>query len=260
MRLQILETPRDVAVAAAKLFVAKSNAAVAHRGFFTVALSGGSTPKLLYQLLVDPNEPFREQISWPSIHFFWSDERHVPADHPDSNYRMANEAMLSHVSVSRDNVHRIKSENPDAQEAAEAYEETVLKFVPGSPPRLDLILLGLGTDGHTASIFPESEVLLETQGLMAAPWVEKLNAYRITMTLPLINNSASVVFLITGTEKAQIVKAILQGSKPYPARTVKPTNGHLLWLLDRDAASELNSPEEVTRELVKELSQKQSLN
>ena len=239
MKPQILETTRDLAVAAAELFVAKSNAAVADKGFFSVALSGGSTPKLLYELLVDPNEAFREKIPWPSIRFFWSDERHVPPDHPDSNYRMANEAMLSHVPVSPDNVHRVMTENPNAEEVAKAYEQTILKFVPGSPPRFDLILLGLGNDGHTASIFPGSEVLDGTKRLVAAPWVEKLKAFRITMTLPLINNAASVVFLITGTQKAQIVKAILQGSTAYPAQEVRPINGKLIWMLDREAASKL---------------------
>jgi 6-phosphogluconolactonase len=202
-------------------------------------LSGGSTPQLLYELLVDQNEPFREQISWPSIQFFWSDERHVPPDHPDSNYRMAHEAMLSHVPVSEDHVHRVMSDNPNADEAAKGYEQTILELVPGSPPRFDLILLGLGTDGHTASIFPGSEVLDEAKRLVAAPWVEKLNAYRFTMTLPLINNSASVLFLITGTQKAQIVKAIVQGSKGYPAQEVRPINGKLIWMLDREAASKL---------------------
>ena len=210
--------------------MARSSEAVAQRGLSTVALSGGSTPKLLYQLLADPNEPFREQVPWPRIHFFWSDERHVPPDHPESNYRMANEAMLAHVPVAKDNVHRVMSENPNAAEAAEQYEKAV-------PPRLDLILLGLGTDGHTASIFPGSEVLHETKRLVAAPWVEKLKAYRITMTLPLINNAASVVFLVSGAEKAEIVKEVLQGPKRYPAQEVRPTNGELMWMLDQEAAS-----------------------
>lgn len=235
MNVEILTSPDHLAHAAAKLFVAKSLEAVAQRGFFTVALSGGSTPKLLYELLADPNEPFREQIAWSRIHFFWTDERHVAPDHPESNYRMANEAMLSHVAVLRENVHRVLSENPNASQAAQDYEEEVLKFV----PRFDLSLLGVGTDGHTASIFPESDVLHETKRLVAAPWVEKLNAYRITMTLPLINNAASVVFLVSGTEKAEIVKEVLRGPKRYPAQQVRPTNGELRWLLDREAASKL---------------------
>lgn len=235
MNVEIFATAEDLASAAAQLFINKSMAAVAERGFFTVALSGGSTPKLLYQLLADPNETFREQISWSRIHFFWTDERHVPPDHPESNYRMADEAMLSHVPVLKNNVHRVMSENPNAAEAAEAYEETVLKFVPGSPPRFDLILLGLGSDGHTASIFPGSEVLYETKRLVAAPWVEKLKSYRITMTLPLINNAASVVFLVSGAEKAEIVRDVLRGPKRYPAQEVRPS----MWLLDRAVAGKL---------------------
>lgn len=231
MDLRILETPGNLARAAAQLFVARSSEAVAQRGLATIALSGGSTPKLLYQLLADPNEAFRDQVPWPSIHFFWTDERHVPPDHPESNYRMANEAMLSHVPVMRDNVHRVMSENPDAEAAAEDYEKMVMRT-----PRFDLILLGLGTDGHTASIFPESEVLRETKRLVAAPWVEKLKSYRITMTLPLINNAALVVFLVSGAEKAEIVKEVLGGPKRYPAQEV---NGEVMWMLDREAAGKL---------------------
>jgi len=234
--LQTFEDPNDLARSAAEHFVARCVEAVERRGLFTVALSGGSTPKLLYQLLADPNEPFRDQIPWSSTHFFWSDERHVPPDHPDSNYRMANEALLAHVPVSQNNVHRVLSENPDAAAAAEAYETVLWALSENGLPRLDLILLGLGTDGHTASIFPGSEVLHETKRLVAAPWVEKLKTYRITMTLALLNNGASVVFLISGKEKAGIVKEVLEGPPQYPAQAIRPTNGELLWLLDKDAA------------------------
>ena len=188
------------------------------------------------QLLADPNEPFRDQIPWSSTHFFWSDERHVPPDHPDSNYRMANEALLAHVPVPQNNVHRVLSENQNAAAVAEAYETVLWALSEDGLPRLDLILLGLGTDGHTASIFPGSEVLHETKRLVAAPWVEKLNTYRITMTLPLLNNGASVVFLVSGKEKDGIVKEVLEGPPKYPAQAVRPTNGELLWLLDKDAA------------------------
>lgn len=238
MNLEIVETPGDLARAAAELFGAKSNEAVAECGMATIALAGGSTPKLLYQLLADPNEVFREQVPWPSIHFFWTDERHVLPDDPESNYRMANDAMLAHVPVARDNVHRVMSEY-SALEAAEDYEQTLLRIVPGKPPRFDLILLGVGTDGHTASIFPDSEVLHETKRLVAAPWVEKLKSYRITVTLPLINNAALVVFLVSGAEKAEIVSEVLQGPKRYPAQEVNPVNGELVWMLDRDAAGKL---------------------
>ncbi len=233
MNLQILASKEDLARAAAELFVRKSSEAVAQKGSFTVALSGGSTPKALYELLADQ---FRDQIPWPNIHFYWSDERHVPPDHPESNYRIANEAMLSRVPVSPANVHRILSENP-AADAARDYEDTIKEI--GEDPRIDLIFLGLGTDGHTASIFPGSEVLDETERLVAAPWVEKLNTFRITMTLPLLNNGASVVFLVSGAEKAQIVKEVLEGPEKYPAQAVKPHNGELIWMLDQDAAKDL---------------------
>ena len=223
--IRIYENPGELARGAAEHFVA-----LAQKDSFTVALSGGSTPKVLYQLLADQ---FQTQVPWTRIQFFWSDERHVPPDHPDSNYRMAHETLLSRVPVPESNVHRVHSENPNAQEAADEYEKIIV-------PRLDLILLGLGADGHTASIFPGSEVLHETQRLVAAPWVEKLNTYRITMTLPLLNNGASILFLVSGAEKAEIVKEVLEGPKKYPAQAVQPMNGELIWMLDRDAARNLN--------------------
>jgi len=234
--IQIFPNSVELARAAAELFVVRCREAVEERGVFTVALSGGSTPKFLFELLAGE---FRDQLAWPEIHFFWSDERHVPPDHADSNYRMANEAMLSRVPVAKNNVHRVLSENPNAAEAASAYEQTLIEITQQTLPELDLILLGLGTDGHTASIFPGSEVLHETKGIVAAPWVEKFQTYRITMTLPLLNNGASVVFLVSGSEKATIVKEVLEGPEKYPAQAVKPTNGELLWMLDNDAASEI---------------------
>lgn len=200
----------------------------------TVALSGGSTPKRMFQILA---EQFRDQVTWSNIHFFWSDERHVPPDHPESNYRMAYEALLSHV---HSNVHRIPSENPDAAAVAAEYEQTIIQVTNEALPRLDLIFLGLGTDGHTASIFPGSEVLHETRRLVAAPYVEKLESYRITMTLPLLNNAATVVFLVSGAEKAEIIKEVLEGENKYPAQAVKPTQGELIWMLDKEAANYLS--------------------
>ena len=226
--IEIFADAQELARGAAAYLIARSGEAVAEKGVFTVALSGGSTPKVLYQLLAD--EPFRAQVPWTRTHFFWSDERHVPPDHPDSNYRMAREAMLSRVPVPESNIHRVHGENPNADEAAREYEQTLLP--------LDLILLGLGPDGHTASIFPGSEVLNETKRLVAAPWVEKFKAHRITMTLPLLNSGAAVLFLVCGAEKAGIVKEVLQGPKKYPAQFVQPTHGQLLWMLDRLAADE----------------------
>ena len=225
---KIFADPKELAHGAAEYFVARRPE--------TVALSGGSTPKLMFQILA---EQFREQVAWDRIHFFWSDERHVPPDHPDSNYRMANEALLSRVPVTRSNVHRVPSENPNAAEAAAEYARTLIETTSQSLPRLDLILLGLGGDGHTASIFPGSDVLHETKQLVAAPWVEKFKTHRITMTLPLLNNGASVVFLVSGSEKAEIVKEVFEGPEKYPAQAIKLAHGELLWLMDKDAAGEI---------------------
>lgn len=224
----IFADPEELAHGAAEFFVARSPR--------TVALSGGSTPKLMFQILA---EQFREQVSWDGIQFFWSDERHVPPDHPESNYRMAHEALLSHVPVAPENVHRVHSENPNAADAASEYEQVLRDVTKQNLPRLDLIFLGLGTDGHTASIFPGSEVLHENKRLVAAPYVEKFKSYRITMTLPLLNNGATVVFLISGAEKAEIVKDVFEGENKYPAQAVKPTQGELIWMLDEEAAAGL---------------------
>ena len=217
----IFADPKELARGAAEYFVARRPK--------TVALSGGSTPKLMYQMLADQ---FRDEVQWSNTHFFWSDERHVPPDHADCNYRMANEALLAHVPVPVENIHRIHGENPSAADAASDYEQTIIEVTKLTLPRFDLIFLGLGTDGHTASIFPGSEVLNETKRLVAAPWVEKLKTHRITMTLPLINNAASVVFLVSGAEKAQIVEEVLADGNRYPAQAVKPTQGELIWMIN----------------------------
>jgi 6-phosphogluconolactonase len=224
---KIFADPEELARGAAEYFVTRRPE--------TVALSGGSTPKLMFEMLVGQSVP------WDGIQFFWSDERHVPPDDPESNYRMANEALLSRVPVLAENVHRIHGENPDAAQAAADYENTIIAVTKQLLPRLDLIFLGLGTDGHTASIFPGSEVLQETKRLVAAPYVEKFASHRITMTLPLLNNAASVVFLVSGAEKAQIVKEVLEGENNYPAQAVKPTHGELIWMLDKDAAAYLST-------------------
>lgn len=231
MEFKIFESPAEVARAAAKHWVNLNPT--------SVALSGGSTPRALYQLLADPNEPFREQIAWDKTHFFFTDERHVPPDHPDSNYRMVNEAMFSRVPVPQQNIHRIPAEQPIAQAAADAYESDLRRFFGEAIPAFDLLLLGLGEEGHTASIFPGSEVLSETQRLVAAPFVEKLNAYRITMTLPVLNNGKSVVFLVTGASKAEILRQVIETDKKpdlYPAQAISPTNGAVSWFMDKAAA------------------------
>lgn len=231
MELKVFTDSGEVARAAAQHWVS-----VKPR---TVALSGGSTPRALYELLADPAEPFRAQVQWDSTHFFFTDERHVPPDHPDNNYRMVNESMFSRVPVPPANIHRILSENPVAHDAAEAYEHDLRRSFREAIPAFDLILLGLGEDGHTASLFPHSSALKETERLVVAPWVKKLNAYRITMTLPVLNNGKSVMFLVTGDSKAEMLKEVLHRDKIpdlYPAQAISPTSGEVSWFVDKAAA------------------------
>ncbi|HTQ80592.1 MAG TPA: 6-phosphogluconolactonase [Thermoanaerobaculia bacterium] len=245
--IEVLADKAAITRAAAAVVSARAASAVAARGAFTLALSGGSTPKDLYRLLADPNEPFRARLPWDKTHFFFGDERHVPPDHADSNYRMAREAMLDSVPVPSANVHRVLAENPDAGAAAVQYEETLRAFFPpasGEPPRFDLILLGLGPEGHTASLFPGSPALHETERWVLAPWVEKFATHRITFTPPVLNRAAAVLFLVAGEDKAEAAQAVLDENGDvdlYPARVVRPLEGDLLWLLDRAAAKDLSA-------------------
>jgi 6-phosphogluconolactonase len=236
MDFEVFNNPAEVARAAAELFVAECRQAVARSNRFAVALSGGSTPKTLYELLANPNEAFREQIAWDKTYFFFTDERNVPPVHPDSNYRMVYEAMLAHAPETH--VYRIPGEK-SAAEAADDYEATMKAVFGEGVPELDLIFLGLGEEGHTASLFPHSPALQETKRLVVAPWVEKLNTFRITMTLPVLNNGKSVVFLVTGASKAEILREIIDTDKRpdlYPAQAISPTNGAVSWVVDEAAA------------------------
>jgi 6-phosphogluconolactonase len=239
--IQILSNAEELSGAGAKEFVRRAGESADGKASFAVALSGGSTPKSLYALLA--SEAFREQLPWGKVHFFWGDERPVPPEHPDSNYRMAHDSLLSKVPVPPENVHRIRAEIADARKAADAYEQTLREFfqLRGlQTPCFDLVLLGMGSDGHTASIFPGSAAVHEQERLAVAPWVEKLQAYRITLTAPVFNNAACVIFLVSGREKAEALRAVLEGDyqpERFPAQLIRPTHGTLLWLVDRAAAS-----------------------
>lgn len=227
---------------AAAKFVEIAQIAVREHGRFMVALSGGSTPRSLYSELAGE---FRSAVPWEQCIFFWSDERHVPPDDPESNYRMAYETMLSKVPLSAKNIHRVIAENPDAAAAAEAYQEAVIdvfSLSPGEFPRFDLILLGMGPDGHTASLFPGSAGLNETKKLVIANWIEKFKSHRITFTFPVLNNAACVLFLTSGTDKATMLKDVLEEhhEPPFPCQLVKP-NGALIWMVDQAAATDLKS-------------------
>jgi 6-phosphogluconolactonase len=242
--IRILTTPQELFASAAEEVVRAANEAVTQRGRFSIALSGGSTPRNLYTLLATNA---RSSLPWDRMFFFWSDERHVPPDDPDSNYRMVNETLLSKVPIPAGNVFRVAAENPDAAAAAEAYEQTLGKFFgleAGQVPRFDLNLLGLGPDGHTASLFPETAGLQEKSRLVIANWVEKFKTHRITFTLPVVNGARCVAFLVSGTDKAAALRAVLESDAPgreYPAKLVKPVEGKLIWFVDRAAASSLAS-------------------
>jgi 6-phosphogluconolactonase len=244
VNLEILNTADELAEAAARSIVTIASHALSVKNNFTIALSGGSTPKRLYELLANPKKEFRSQMPWENTIFFWTDERHVSPDHADSNYRMTNEAMLSHVPVPGTNVHRFLAELSNAEAVATNYELQLSDGFDGSLPRFDLILLGLGTDGHTASLFPGTTALAEVKTWVVAPWVEKFKSFRLTMTLPVLNNAAAVMFLVSGDDKASILRDVLSEGLPrFPAQQINPTNGELTWLVDRAAASKLGNLE-----------------
>jgi 6-phosphogluconolactonase len=229
-----------VARAAAEELAGAAARAVAGRGAFTLALAGGSTPRRLYALLADPAAPFRARMPWDRTHVFFGDERAVPPDDRDSNYRMAREALLDHVTVA--SVHRIHGEDPAA---ADAYEAELRRFfgiaAAGEPPRLDAILLGLGADGHTASLFPGTSAVEETVRWVASPFVARLGARRTTLTLPVLNRGRTVLFLVSGAAKATALARVLApapGTEPLPAARVRPDAG-AIWIVDDAAASGL---------------------
>lgn len=241
--MEVFRDAPALAEGAARRFGELAGGAIGARGRFVVALSGGSTPKALLGLLA--GSPYREGIDWGRVHVVWGDERCVPPDDAQSNYRMAREALLDHLPIPAEQIHRMPAEDPDHEAAADAYAATLralFGLAPGELPRFDLIHLGLGTEGHTASLFPGSPALRERERLVAAPWVEKLGAYRITLTPPVINAAREAQFLVAGAEKAAIVRAIMtapHNPDELPAQVVAPTDGRLLWLLDAAAAGEL---------------------
>jgi len=230
--------------AVADEFLRAARAAILERGCFTVALAGGSTPRSSYALLAEDERNGIAGLAWDQVEVFFGDERMVPADHPDSNYRMAREALLSQTPIRPERIHRVQTEL-EATGAAAQYEaeiRSVFRLAPEGAPRFDLILLGMGPDGHTASLFPGSAALEETKRLVCSNWVEKLKSHRITFTFPLLNAAALDLFAVAGTDKARMVRDVLRGDSAgtiYPAQRVKPTSGRLVWMLDEAAASEL---------------------
>jgi 6-phosphogluconolactonase len=235
--LKVVADPAALYAEGAQEFTRCAESAIATRARFSVALSGGNTPRGVYSLLA---EQTKDALAWDKIYLFFGDERSVPPDHPDSNYRMARESLLSKVPIPAGNVFRVPAELPPDQ-AADHYERQIRKFfhlTSNSWPSFDLILLGIGECGHTASLFPGSKALLEQSRLVVANWVEKFSTYRITFTYPLLNHAQEVSFLVSGQSKAQIVRDIFDPSRnnTYPAQAVRPEAGRLLWIVDRDAA------------------------
>ncbi|HEY7983438.1 MAG TPA: 6-phosphogluconolactonase [Ktedonobacterales bacterium] len=244
--IRVFDDLNSLADAAAQLFVAAATASVKAKGSFFVALSGGSTPRTLYTLLAQP--PYHDQVNWSRARIFWGDERCVPPTDAESNYRMARESLLFHVPVSSHQVYRMPGEAADPNAGAALYEMALRRafaLAPGQLPRFDLILLGMGPDGHTASLFPHTAALGITNRLVVANRVEKLHTTRLTLTYPAINAAALVVFLVAGADKADALAAVLQGPRQpeeLPSQGVAPANGAVIWLVDRAAAARLAPP------------------
>ena len=235
----------EIAQRAADEVVRIASEAAAARGAFTIALSGGSTPKMLYALLAE-NPALRNSLPWDKMKVFFGDERHVGPGRADSNFQMASDTILSKVPLQPEQIHRIKGEYPDTAQAAVEYEATIQRefaLQTGEFPRFDLVLLGMGSEGHTLSLFPGTKALHETQRIVTRNWVGKLYTERITLTAPAANNAANIIFMITGADKACALKAVLEGPhepEQLPAQMIQPSNGKLSWLADQAAGSMLS--------------------
>lgn len=239
--IKTFQNKESLGAYAADFFAELSKKHIAQKGRFSVALSGGSTPIILYQKLV---EFYSDEIHWNYIDFFWSDERYVPFDHASSNGGLAFTHLLSPLGIEESQYFPAPTTEGDPHHSALQYEQTLRRYfnAPAGLPSFDLIFLGMGDDGHTASLFPDTKALHETKKIIAANWVDKFETWRLTFTYPLLNNACNVVFLVAGSDKAAIIKKIIKDdSTAYPSAHVKPRDGRLLWLLDADAAKELEN-------------------
>ncbi len=236
VQVSVFDDQEALSRGAAELFYSLSRTAVASHGRFVVALSGGTTPQRLYTLLGAP--PYQTAIDWRRIHLFWADERCVPPDHPESNYKLVRDRLLKNVSLEKNNVHRVQGEC-DPGEAARAYEQGIKEFFgTESLPGFDLIILGVGADGHTASLFPGSTAVAETARIAVPVYLAPPQLNRVTLTLPVINRAVQVLFLAAGRAKAVALHNILyqENSLRYPAGLVRPVHGAVSWFLDAEAA------------------------
>ncbi len=251
--IKVFPTIEELNNFAAERFVEIANDSIEKRGRFAVALSGGSTPKSLFKLL--SGDKFRNKVDWSRTFFFFGDERNVFPENDESNFKMANENLFQSLQIKAENIFRWQTELQDANKIAEDYSQKLVKFFeldiqPSAAahdsdlPQLDLVLLGMGADGHTASLFPFTAALHETAKIAVANPVEKLQTTRLTLTFSTINNAENLMFLIAGADKAEVLRTVLQGEyepEKYPSQNIIPTNGKLFWLLDEKAAKLLNN-------------------
>lgn len=243
--VKLFSTCAEIASFAAHEVARIAGDAASARGVFSIALAGGSTPKMLYALLAE-HPTLRNSLPWDKMQVFFGDERHVGPGHADSNFQMATDAMLSKVPLGPEQIHRIKGEYPDTAQAAAEYEDVIRRqfsVKPGNFPRFDLILLGMGNEGHTLSLFPGTKALHETQRIVTRNWVGKLYTDRITLTAPAANAAANIIFMVTGSDKACALKAVLEGPHEpdqLPSQMIQPANGSLWWLIDAAAGSMLS--------------------
>jgi len=243
--VEVFEDAAAVAREGAARFVKLAGEAIAARGAFHVALSGGKTPAVLFRRLAE--EDMRSTVDWTHVHLYWSDERTFPPAHPDSNYGMAERELIARINIPAHNVHRMEAERPDLEKAAQEYEAVLRKLMPAGPggfPAFDLIYLGMGPDGHTASLFPNSSGLAETSKAVIVHHVVPPNfppCQRMTFTFPLLNAARVVIFLITGADKTEKLREVLKGTHtpPYPSQLVRPVKGERFFLTDKAAAADL---------------------
>jgi 6-phosphogluconolactonase len=243
--IKVFPDATAIAKHAATQILRIANEAADARGVFTIALSGGSTPKLLYSMLA--NEPaLRNSLPWDKMKVFFGDERHVGPGHADSNFQMAADSMLTKVPLRPEQIHRIKGEYSDTAQAAQEYEDLIrheLSLTAGAFPRFDVVLLGMGNEGHTLSLFPGTKALNDTARIVTRNWVGKLYTERITLTAAAANQAANLIFMIAGGDKAPALKAVLEGPHEpdqLPSQLIAPANGTLMWLVDETAGSMLS--------------------
>ncbi|GAB3574693.1 6-phosphogluconolactonase [Spirosoma luteolum] len=242
MDVIVRKNPTDLAKAAADFIAKRIKTVLKTQDRFTIALSGGSTPKALHELLA--KSPYAEQIPWLQLHVFWGDERFVPIDDEQSNAGMAYDTLLGHVFTPEDQIHVWRTDL-EPQAAAADYDQLLHRYFGDEGPSFDLVLLGMGDDGHTLSLFPGTEVVHEQSAWTAAYFLTQQNMYRLTLTAPIVNRASCVLFLVAGPKKAAPLQQVLEGPynpDVYPSQQIKPSPGELVWLVDEKAAADLTKP------------------